>query len=146
MDRIYFLAKDPHWTWIWWQLSEETVKNIIDHNSQSTVLEIRLRIHDITDIIFDGNNSHSRFDVTVCRLCGGMSHEVSWREGFWYVRIPVCNRCYCVEVGLISLDQQNGQETSKFTASARSNTVCLPRDSPSEDASAVWSTIKLEEG
>jgi hypothetical protein len=85
-----------------------------------------LRVHDITNIIFDGHNSHSQFDV-----------EVSGASGHWYLRIPESGRVYCVEVGF----KAGGLS---FIPAARSNPLWLPRDGPSGSSEEHWSTIKLD--
>ena len=117
-NRIYFLVKDPHWTFIWWEMTKEMQK-------QMKKAQLTLRIHDITHIIFDGNNSHSYLDV-----------EVIGETDHWYLHIPVSNRNYCVELGLKEKD-------GTFYLITRSNTIYLPRDYPSVFSPGEWSTIDL---
>ena len=125
MDRIRLLAKDPHWTFVWWELSEAVLDRIAPGATDPAAAQFCLRVHDITDIIFDGRNSHSHFDVA---LLPGADR--------WYLRIPVCNRVYCVEIGVML-------PGGKFVATARSNPLYLPRDGPAECNDERWSTITL---
>jgi len=84
-----------------------------------------LRIHDITHIIFQGNNSHSYFDV-----------EITGKTDHWYLNIPVCNRNYCAEIGI-----KTGQ--GGFLPLARSNPIYVPRDCPSDSPAQSRSRIVL---
>ena len=52
--------------------------------------EVNLRVYDITDVLFDGNNAHSFFDIAV----GGADR--------WYINVTASNRSYVVEVGYIN--------------------------------------------
>lgn len=119
-DRVYFLAKDPHWTFIWWCIAPET----LERTRAQQKSRLTLRVHDITDIIFDGGNSHYFFDVEVI---GDTDH--------WYLNIWTSNRDYCVEVGL--------KAGEAFCPMARSNTLCLPPDRPSDCVEERWSTLDI---
>jgi hypothetical protein len=124
-DRVYFLLKDPHWTWIWWQVTPETIdktKTLIGEGAAQA--QFTLRILDVTDIIFDGKNSHRSFDV-----------EVHFFTDHWYLRIDESNRNYCVEVGF--------KVGSQFYPMVRSNTLGLPRDHPSDSTEEQWSRIEI---
>lgn len=124
-DRVYFLVKDPHWTWIWWQVTPETIdktKALIGEGAAQA--QFTLRILDVTDIIFDGKNSHRFFDV-----------EVHFFTDHWYLRIGESDRNYCVQVGF----KVEGQ----FYPMVRSNTLSLPRDHPSDSTEEQWSKIEI---
>lgn len=84
-----------------------------------------LRVHDVTDVDFDGNNSRGYFDVDVV---GETDH--------WYQHLAVSNRTYRVEVGLKA-------ESGRFCMLARSNPLTLPRDCPSDCDEERWSTIDV---
>jgi hypothetical protein len=108
--RAYFLVKDPHWTFVWWSLP-------------GTVLgadePLYLRLHDVTDILFDGTNSHSHFDINV----GGITDH-------WYLRLEVPNRVYCAEVGRKAGDV--------FVPLVRSNAAVLPPEGPAPQTGETW--------
>jgi len=119
ISRVYFLVKDPHWAFIGWERTEELQK-------ESKEAQLMLRIHDVTHIIFNGQNSHSYFDV-----------EVIGETDHWYLHIPVSNRNYCVELGMKKKD-------GRFYLISRSNTIYLPRDYFSVDSPVEWSMIDIE--
>jgi len=124
-DRVYFLAKDPHWTFIWWDIAPETIDKLkTEQGLDLSTARLTLRVHDVTDIIFDGGNSHFFFDIDVI---GNTDH--------WYLDIWTCNRNYCVEVGL--------KQAGWFHPIVRSNTVALPSDHPSGAWEERWSTLEI---
>jgi hypothetical protein len=120
-DRIYFLMKDPHWTFIWWEISERTLEA-----SSARGAKRILRVYDVTDIIFDGRNSHHFFDT-----------EVTGETDHWYLYVPTSNRNYCVEFGI-------SWDGGEFHSLVRSNTLSLPRDTLSECTDESWSTIVID--
>ena len=124
-DRIYFLVKDPHWTFLWWQLAPETVQRVAEQNSGQPG-QLVLRIYDVTHILFDGSNAHAWFDV-----------DVFFETNYWYLNIGASDRNYLAEVGYRRADGQ-------FTPCARSHSIYLPRDHPSDAGAYETSTILLE--
>lgn len=47
-DRVCFLLKDPHWTFIWWEISPETMNQVkAEIGEEITKAKFTLRIHDI---------------------------------------------------------------------------------------------------
>jgi hypothetical protein len=123
-DRFYFLPKDPHWSFLWWELSPETIYRLgVEMGRDPRHTPFWLRIHDVTDILFDGSNSHGYFDVAVT---GYTDH--------WYLHLPDSNRVYCAEAGFRT-------EAGRFFPAVRSNALFLPRDRPSDRTDECWSTI-----
>ncbi|MEJ2683835.1 MAG: glycosyltransferase [Candidatus Sulfobium sp.] len=74
---------------------------------------IIVRVCDVTDIVFDGSNAHTFFDLHA----GGLA-------GNYYFRVDQPARNYLAEVGLRGSD-------GSFAAIARSNAVYFDRDRPS---------------
>ncbi|GAB4390207.1 MAG: hypothetical protein Kow0025_20630 [Thermodesulfovibrionales bacterium] len=72
-----------------------------------------VRVHDVTDVIFDGSNSHSSFDIGVGSLSGN-----------YYFRVGQTARNYLAEVGLREAD-------GSFRPLVRSNAAFFDRDRPS---------------
>lgn len=107
-DRIYFLVKDPHWTFLWWELSPETVQRVAAQHG-GNLGQLVLRIYDVTHILFDGKNAHSWFDV-----------EVDSDTDNWYLDLGESNRNYLAEVGYRGT-------SGHFTPCARSHSIYLPR-------------------
>ena len=106
-DRMYFLVKDPHWTFLWWEFSPATVERLMSEAGHAVANgRFTLRIHDVTHVIFDGFNSHWFFDVAVR---GYTDH--------WYLRVPQSGRVYCAEAG-VSLPDMFG---SHFANSLQGN-------------------------
>jgi hypothetical protein len=126
-DRVYFLLKDPHWTFLWWELSPETVRRVVEEEmgGDASQAQLWLRIHDVTDILFNGENSHSYFDV-----------EVRGVTDHWYLHLAAAGRVYCAEVGFKTAGQ-------RFHPAARSKPVFLPREGPSDCRDERWSDISL---
>src|SRR2546426_11242545 len=119
-DRIYFLLKDPRWSFIWWHVNwMDAEHGHLDPGSPA------IRIHDVTDIIFDGKNSHSYVEIE--EGIGYMDH--------WYFNLPNSGRNYCAEVGI-------KRERDWFLIS-RSNTLFVPRGGPSASHEESWSTIEM---
>jgi len=126
VDRLYLLIKDPHWTFLWWDLQPATVERLKrelgDRDERAGFV---LRIHDVTDILFNGFNSHHSFDVPVR----------DWTD-HWYLFIPNAGRNYCAEVGF--------KVDGCFLPAVRSNTAFLPRECPAAANSERWSTISID--
>src|SRR5215211_6436706 len=102
-DRIYFVLKDPHWSFIWWQVNWAQI---------SSPGARVIRVHDVTDIIFDGHNSHHYVELN---NIDATDH--------WYFQLPLPARNYCAEIGI--------KTDTDFSAVVRSNTLFVPRAEPS---------------
>src|SRR5436309_8212963 len=122
-DRIYFLLKDPCWSFIWWQVDwRDAVLRMMGGHRESNQGIPSLRVHDVTDIIFDGRNSHRYVDI-----------EGVYYTDHWYFQLPSSGRNYCAEIGIRRGD---------LFVVARSNTLFVPRAGPSESHEESWSTIE----
>jgi hypothetical protein len=118
-DRIYFLLKDPYWSFICWQVNwTESEKQISNPGAHV------IRIHDVTDIIFDGRNSHGYVEL---ENIDGTDH--------WYFQIPRPARNYCAEIGI--------RTGPGFSVIARSNTLFVPRAGPSASHEERWSAFNM---
>src|ERR1700752_746266 len=122
--RIYFLVKDPHWAFVWWTISHRSIEAAVPLCKWGRP-SLVLRVHDITDILFDGNNSHMFFDVVIDGYVNAT--RVSHDTDHWYLPLSVSDRTYCAELALTW-----GKERSFRIA--LSTPLSLPRDSPSHDA------------
>jgi hypothetical protein len=131
-DRIYFLLKDPHWAFTWWNDKRQLWRRVGDRHYRL----YHLRIHDITDIDFDGSNSNSYFDIPLRSECGA-GELISNNTDHWYVALPEPNRTYCAE---LCLSRRN---TSERMVIARSNPLFVPRDCSSGSAEENWSRIEI---
>jgi len=125
MGRAYFLLKDPHWAFLWWSISEDIRKRLFGSLSLSRP-GLSLRFHDITDILFDGGNSHSFLEVAA-----------SETSDHWYIRLPVAGRVYCAEVGF-------HDQLGRYLPAVRSNALWLPPEAPQiARPEPLWSRLDL---
>jgi hypothetical protein len=135
-DRIYFLVKDPHWTFIWWEITPETLSAIqAQTDGQLSPLILRVSEYDV----FDDNRVHSTFDIPIV---GETDH--------WYLNIWQSNRKYSVDIGFtveVPSPNTGAQPMPKETllcVLARSNIIHLPPDGPSGSDEGPWSTLDLQ--
>jgi glycosyltransferase involved in cell wall biosynthesis len=114
IDHMALLMIHPHRGHVYWHIMKKSLDalkkrlgRISDHASQV------VRVYDVTDIIFDGSNAHTFFDI-----------EVRERSGHYYFGIDRPARNFLAEAGLRCKD-------GSFHCLARSNTVFFDRDRPS---------------
>jgi uncharacterized protein len=81
---IHLMPRDPRWLFCYWDISEEN-RLYSGKNNQSTIY---LKLHDVTHIDFDGNNSWS---VQKFRL--------NEEARFWYIPVPSEGRQFIAEIG-----------------------------------------------
>jgi hypothetical protein len=125
VDRVYLLPKDPRWAFIWWELRDPGACEVVaTAGVDLKTAQFCLRLHDITDIIFDGQNSHWHHDI-----------EVHGLTDHWYLQVPASNRVYCVEAAFVW--------ESRFCPLARSNPAYVPHNGPSAHSAERWSNISL---
>jgi uncharacterized protein len=67
-----------------------------------------VRLYDVTDIIFTGNNAHHYYDITV-----------PYNKGYWFIKGLTANRSYVAELGVKLNDKE-------FFPVLRSNSVQTP--------------------
>jgi hypothetical protein len=134
-DRIYFIVKDPHWTFIWWDITPETLNDIQAHiEGQMPPWILRVSEYDV----FNTGRVHYTFDVPIV---GDTNH--------WYLNIWQADRKYHVDIGfkshLPSTATCDTPQGALFCVIARSNTIHLPPDGPSDSAEVQWSTLDLQD-
>jgi uncharacterized protein len=122
-DKIVAMVVDPTHLHFYWETTakrqQELLKEISEEGSS---FDLVLRLYDITDINFNGQNAWSEQEITV-----GFSRN-------WYF-VVAANRTYCAEIGMRL--HSNG----KFILIARSNTIKTPRDSVSDFYDEEWMMI-----
>jgi hypothetical protein len=123
-NRLYFLVKDPHWTFLWWGFAPGTTEEVKTQNMEAGG-QLTIRVYDVTHILFDGRNAHFSFDI-----------DVSKEIDHYYLNIWASDRNYLAEIGIKYPD-------GRFLPLARSNTIYLPRDHASDETGETWSTITL---
>jgi len=103
--QITALVRDPTWAYAYWDINKGQLGDI---KRRAKFGGLRLRVHDITDVDFDGTNSVSHFDI-----------PVKSRDDHWYIHLPTPGRDYVLE--LIYL------KNKKPCLLARSNRIQTPR-------------------
>lgn len=122
--RIVLLVRDPYWLYCYWEIDTETKNRLSQQFGGFYQIPLILRVYDITNITFDGNNSNSYFDV-----------KINNNARSWYINVGQPNRSFCIDIGFL---QSNGS----FYTIARSNTVTTPRDGISDVLDDEWMVIE----
>jgi len=126
--RVVLLVRDPWWLHAYWEVTpqkENEMRRRLGedlYNRSKTIL----RVYDVTDIIFDGTNAHSYFDI---EIKGGADN--------WYIDVERPNRSWCVDIGILTPEE-------KFHLFSRSNTVRTPRFGMSEITDEEWMSEEEE--
>lgn len=121
-NRVVLMVRDPWWLYAYWEISpqiEQQVKSKISH-ANSMMDKSILRIYDVTDVDFNGENANRFFDIVIVDNATN-----------WYINTGVPNRDWCVDIGI--LDREG-----RFYLLARSNRVSAPRFGPSEVIDEEW--------
>jgi len=127
--KVVLMVRDPYWLHAYWEIAEDisgTVASELGPNGWS-VTRRSLRVHDVTDVDFDGTNAHRSFDIDI----GNGANN-------WYINVERPNRAYCADLGLVGPD-------GRFVLLSRSNVVRTPRAGPSEVIDEEWMTISAIE-
>ena len=125
--RIVLMARDSYWIFAYWEIQQYRVdeaQSFFGDAWDST--RWVLRVHDVTDIIFDGANSHRFFDI-----------EMAAEADNWYIEVPEDDRSYVAEIGIRATD-------GRFFALARSNAVETPRAGLSDAIDEAWMSRERE--
>lgn len=123
-NRIVLMVRDPEWLFTYWEIRKEVMNNVLNtFGSLAHSAKIVLRVYDVTDIIFDGNNAHKYFTI-----------EIPGGARSWYIHVGEPSRSFCVDIGFLT---PNGT----FRILSRSNTVRTPRAGISEVIDETWMSI-----
>ncbi len=85
--------------------------------------DLVLRLHDVTDVVFNGGNSHKYIDI-----------KVNGEAGNWYLNVWEAGRTYVVDIGYRTA-------SGRFILLARSNSTGTPRDKVSHVTDEEWMVI-----
>ena len=122
VDRLVILVRDPHWVYAWWELTEPRLREGLQQIGVEA--EVVLRVYDISNLDWDGQNHHGHFDIEIEDLAGN-----------WYIELGRPGASFCAELGLRAPD-------GRFLALVRSNVVTLPRDSMSDVVDEEWMIVE----
>jgi hypothetical protein len=121
-DRIILQVRDPWWIHAYWEVTQSTwarLKREFPIEATGGFKKI-LRVYDVSQIIFTGDNAHRFFDI-----------EITEQANNWYIDTQGPGRSWCVDFGI---RLSNGQ----FITVVRSNTVSTPIAGPSWITDEEW--------
>ncbi|MFA5356688.1 MAG: DUF4912 domain-containing protein [Candidatus Omnitrophota bacterium] len=120
-DKIILQVRDPRWLHSYWEVTSPTYDRLKrDLKDDFHKAKRLLRVYDVSQIIFNGNNAHSFFDI-----------QVSEYTNNWYIDTSGPGRSWCVDFGLLLPD-------GRFMTIVRSNTVSTPIEGPSWITDEEW--------
>jgi len=127
--RVVLMVRDPFWLHAYWEIAADVSETVVAALGPEgwQLGRKTLRVHDVTDIEFDGTNAHRTMDI-----------DISNGANNWYINVERPNRSYCAELGLVGPD-------GRFVLLSRSNVVRTPRAGPSEVVDEEWMTISAIE-
>lgn len=121
-NKILILVRDPWWIFAYWEISrdkEDEVRKKV-RSDKDEVLKYILRVHDVTDVKFNGKNANSYFDIDLKGLANS-----------WYINVGSPDRSWLVDIGIVT-------SKGKFHLLARSNVIRTPRYGMSDKLDAEW--------
>ena len=120
-DKIILQVRDPRWIHSYWELRNQTIEGLKNRLGEDFYRAKKiLRVYDVTNIIFDGFNANSFFDIQYNDFANS-----------WYIDTNGPGRSWCVDLGLMLAD-------GRFITILRSNVVKTPLDSPSSITDEEW--------
>ncbi|MCF6408479.1 DUF4912 domain-containing protein [Pseudalkalibacillus salsuginis] len=110
MDRLALLPQGPHTVYAYWDLKTIT-SNMVAHHFRKpwSDLNKQLRVYDISDLHFNGHNSHWYFDISLPEMTDN-----------WFINNLEDNRTFIVDFGIQC-------ECSGFFTVLRSAPIETPR-------------------
>lgn len=125
-NKIVILPRDPRVIYTYWEINEQKKTQVREKFGRDIFQEIpfTLRIYDVTNIDFNGLNSHRFFDI---ELPSGVNN--------WYINIDEGGKSCCVDIGLHI-------PGGDFFILARSNFITLPTGKISDVNDEEWMMVK----
>ena len=120
-DKIVLMTRDPHWCYVYWDMSLSLMESKAKAINEK--YDLILRVYDITDVNFNGSNSHKFVDI-----------QVNGEAGNWYINVWDAGRSYIVDIGYKTI-------SGKFILLARSNVVIAPSDDVSQLTDEEWMIV-----
>lgn len=117
--KLVMMVRDPYWVHLYWELQGERIESALQSVSQS-IEEVRCILR-ITP-----TSGGDIFDV-----------DTDFRTGNQYLQLSPPGASFYVEIGFLTRE-------GRFEALARSNTITLPLDRPSEVIDERWMTSEEE--
>ncbi|MDD5692413.1 MAG: DUF4912 domain-containing protein [Candidatus Omnitrophica bacterium] len=120
-DKIVLQVRDPRWVHTYWELRNLTLESLKSrlgddfHRARKV-----LRVYDVTNIIFNGSNANSFFDIQINDFANS-----------WYIDTGKPGCSFCVDLGFMLPD-------GRFITIVRSNVVQTPLEGPSWITDEEW--------
>jgi len=120
-DKIILQVRDPHWLHTYWELRNQTIEGLKNKLGDGFYRAKKiLRVYDVTNIIFNGSNANSFFDIQYNDFANS-----------WYIDTAGPGHSWCVDLGLMLTD-------GRFITILRSNVAQTPLDGPSWVTDEEW--------
>jgi hypothetical protein len=127
-DTVVAMPIDPERLYLYWEVTDEAIARARTKlGTDGEHASLSLRVHDVTDLLFDGGNSHHHFDVAIARA-----------DRQWFLDLHRPTATVVVELGLLA-------PSGAFSKIARSHRADFPRRDPAplRPAHAVeWLTVR----
>ncbi len=125
-NKIVILPRDPVTVYAYWEINESKKAEVKEKFGRDIFQKTpyTLRIYDVTNIDFNGLNSHRFFDI---ELPSGVNN--------WYINIDEGGKSCCVDIGLHI-------PGGDFFILARSNFITLPTGKISDVNDEEWMMVK----
>jgi len=126
--KVVVLPRDPMWFYAYWEVALSAYAELKKKIGDDELGKSRwtLRVYDITDKNFNGNNANRHFDISI-----------NPNADNWYVNVGEVNRVWVVDLGIITPD-------GRFIAIARSNVLGLPMHGVSSITDEQWAILEQE--
>lgn len=113
---------------LYWEVSEVPQKLLnVYFNQQFDDLVQLVRIYDVTDILFNGDNAHHYYEIAI-----------PYRNGYWFIKGLAANRSYIAEIGV----KWNNND---FFPLLRSNSVQTPSVSLSNGSGIYYHLAQFQQ-
>ncbi|OGI12374.1 MAG: hypothetical protein A2Y40_03635 [Candidatus Margulisbacteria bacterium GWF2_35_9] len=121
-NSITLMVIDPTHIYGYWDVTHDRRQHVLHQaNASGSEYKTMVRLYDVTDITFNGQNAWSTDEYDVNEAPN------------WYFNV-VGNRSYCAEIGLKLWD-------NRFLVIARSNIITTPRETVSDYYDEEWMMI-----
>ncbi|MDR4507373.1 MAG: DUF4912 domain-containing protein [Candidatus Brocadiaceae bacterium] len=120
-NQIVLMTRDPLCLFCYWEIQSNTRNAALeDLGAPADTIKTVLRVYDVTDVEFDGNNANMYID-----------NEITGDARSWYIHLKEPARSFCVDIGLLT-------SQGIFRTLARSNIIQTPRMEISDVVQEDW--------
>lgn len=118
------LPRDPYWMYMYWEITENSLKNLISSIGEDTFASSKkvIRVYEVDE----NDNPVSFTDIPVILEAKN-----------WYINVSECGKSYICEIGIITPD-------GRFIGIVKTNKVSLPRAGVSDVIDERWMIVNQE--